>query len=60
MQPLFLPSERKMENLNSPLLSDDEIWDELLNSEESKKFLDEQIKEAEMLLNQQLIINQFR
>jgi hypothetical protein len=49
-----------MENLNSPLLSDDEIWDELLNSEESKKFLDEQIKEAEMLLNQQLIINQFR
>lgn len=37
----------------SPLPTDEEIWDELLNSEDSKKFLDEQIKEAEKLLEQE-------
>jgi hypothetical protein len=41
-----------MENLKSPLQSDEDIWDELLNSEESKQFLDEQIKEAEELLKE--------
>jgi hypothetical protein len=41
-----------MEKLNSPLQSNEEIWDELLNSEASRKFLDEQIKEAEELLKQ--------
>jgi hypothetical protein len=52
MQPLFLLSERKTVKHNSPLFSDDEIWDELLNSEASKKFLDDQIKKAEELLKQ--------
>jgi hypothetical protein len=39
-----------MEKHNSPLFSDEEIWDELLHSEASKKFLDDKIKEAEALL----------
>ena len=34
-------------------LPDEEIWDQLLNSEDSKRFLDEQIKEAERLLDQE-------
>lgn len=29
----------------------EQIWEELLNSEASKNFLDEQIKKAEILLN---------
>lgn len=37
----------------SPLPADEEIWDELLNSEASKKFLDEQVKKAEELLKQE-------
>lgn len=37
----------------SPLPTDEEIWDELLSSEESKKFLGRQIKEAEKLLEQE-------
>ena len=37
----------------SPLPTDEEIWDELLNSEDSKRFLDKQIKEAEKLLDQE-------
>lgn len=37
----------------SPLSSDEEIWDELLNSEASKRFLDEQVKKAEELLKQE-------
>lgn len=37
----------------SPLPTDEEIWDELLNSEASKRFLDKQIKEAEKLLDQE-------
>jgi hypothetical protein len=41
-----------MENPNLPSQSDEAIWDELLNSEVSKKFLDEQIKEAEALLKE--------
>jgi hypothetical protein len=41
-----------MERLNLPLQSDEDIWDELLNSEASKKFLDDQIKEAEEQLKQ--------
>lgn len=41
-----------MEKSNLPLQSDEDIWDELLNSEASKKFLDEHIKEFEALLKQ--------
>ena len=37
----------------SPLPTGEEIWDELLNSEDSKKFLDKQIQEAEKLLEQE-------
>lgn len=37
----------------SPLPTDEEIWDELLNSEDSKKFLEKEIKEAEKLLDQE-------
>jgi hypothetical protein len=31
----------------SPLPTDEDIWDNLLNSEASKRFLDEQVKKAE-------------
>ena len=34
-------------------LPDEEIWDELLNSEDSKRFLEKKIKEAERLLDQE-------
>ena len=54
MQPLFLPSERKMEKLNSPLQSDEDIWDELLNSESSKQFLDMLIEQAKEELQQHI------
>ena len=37
----------------SPLPTDEEIWDELLNSEASKRLLDEQVKKAEELLKQE-------
>lgn len=37
----------------SPLPTDEDIWDELLHSEASKRFLEEQIKKAEKLLKQQ-------
>jgi hypothetical protein len=36
----------------SPLPSSEDIWDELLNSEASNKFLDEQVKKAGELLKQ--------
>ena len=36
----------------SPLPSDEEIWDELLQSEDSNKFLKEQVKKAEKLLGE--------
>lgn len=36
----------------SPLTTDEDIWDNLLNSEASKRFLDEQVKKAEELLDQ--------
>ena len=37
----------------SPLPTDEELWDELLNSEASKRLLDEQVKKAEELLKQE-------
>ncbi len=37
----------------SPLPSSEDIWDELLNSEASKRFLDEQVEKAEALLDQE-------
>ena len=37
----------------SPLPTGEDIWDELLNSEASKRFLDEQVRKAEELLNQE-------
>lgn len=42
-----------MEKLNSPLLSDEDIWDEFLNSEVSKNFLDGLIEQAKEELQQQ-------
>lgn len=36
-----------------PLPSDEDIWDELFQSESSKKFLEEQVKKVEELLKQE-------
>lgn len=46
------PQPRKPMTDLSPLPSSEDIWDELLETEASKRFLEEQTRKAEELLDQ--------
>lgn len=42
-------------NAQTTPATDEEIWEELLNSEASRKFLAEQVRKAEEILNGKLV-----